>query len=80
MSWDDWSEAFVFQAREEDMTEKEPTTVWGDEIERECSLCGDTFVGLGNNPEPLAEFDERCCNDCNTTKVIPARLGQLYGR
>ena len=27
----------------------------------------------GNNAEPIAEG--RCCNDCNTTYVIPVRLG-----
>jgi hypothetical protein len=31
--------------------------------------------GYGNNPDPLGVLPEdRCCDDCNTTKVIPARL------
>jgi hypothetical protein len=55
------------------------TVVWGDEKERECSLCGATFKGMGNNPEPLATFEERCCGTCNAEKVIPARLGKMAG-
>lgn len=53
------------------------TVVWGDDEERICSLCGCKFIGMGNNPEPLATFEERCCGDCNQTKVIPARLESL---
>jgi hypothetical protein len=56
------------------------THVWGDEEERTCSLCGRQFVGMGNNPEPLRDFEERCCDACNMTKVIPARLGMLPQR
>ena len=60
---------------------KQETKPWGDEEERTCSLCGDTFIGMGNNPEPLAEFEDRCCDDCNWTKVIPARFPkELQGR
>ena len=44
--------------------------------EYKCVLCGGEFRGWGNNPEPLKEFEDgRCCNSCNSTKVIPARLG-----
>jgi hypothetical protein len=39
-----------------------------------CCLCGIQFVGFGNNPYPLKDEKHDCCNDCNTTKVIPARL------
>lgn len=42
-----------------------------------CSLCGQPFRGFGNNPEPLADFDERCCDTCNASRVIPARLRNL---
>lgn len=56
------------------MTKRE-TKEWGDQNVRICSLCGDGFRGMGNNPEPLAEFEERCCDDCNWNKVIPARIG-----
>lgn len=40
-----------------------------------CCLCGTTFTGWGNNPDPLGDHeDDRCCDDCNANKVIPARL------
>lgn len=42
-----------------------------------CSLCGEPFSGMGNNPEPLAEFEQRCCDVCNETKVIPARIARM---
>lgn len=43
-----------------------------------CVLCGDEIVGFGNNPEPVASFEEgKCCNRCNNTVVIPARIGRL---
>lgn len=43
-----------------------------------CCLCGATFVGWGNNPSPLSDNpDDRCCDDCNYTKVIPARLAEI---
>ena len=50
-----------------------------------CGLCGDEFTGFGNNPAPLEVpknkgYDEQCCDICNTTKVIPARLNQLFGK
>jgi len=39
-----------------------------------CSLCGEEFNGWGNNPAPL-KAKGQCCDDCNATKVIPARAG-----
>lgn len=45
-----------------------------------CSLCGQPFHGMGNNPEPLARFEERCCDCCNAARVIPARLAQWVKR
>lgn len=45
--------------------------------EYDCVLCGDHFTGWGNNPAPLAE-DGDCCDNCNATKVIPARLAEHY--
>lgn len=38
-----------------------------------CVLCGKHIDGYGNNPAPLAD-EGKCCDDCNATKVIPARL------
>ena len=48
-----------------------------------CCLCGreithDRYAPgeyLGNNPWPLADGEnDRCCDWCNDTKVIPARI------
>lgn len=40
-----------------------------------CCICGNVFTGFGNNPWPIAEReDARCCDTCNSTVVIPARL------
>ena len=39
-----------------------------------CCLCNKKFTGYGNNPLPLYNKEGRCCNFCNITKVIPARL------
>ena len=43
-----------------------------------CILCNGNVIGMGHNPEPLAHYDDgRACDECNDTKVIPARLGLL---
>lgn len=42
-----------------------------------CCLCNKLTTGFGNNPEPLDLFENRCCDDCNRTQVVPYRLGQL---
>jgi hypothetical protein len=47
-----------------------------------CCLCGKHTIGwdekgiYGNNPAPLKDKGE-CCDECNETKVIPARLGEF---
>lgn len=38
-----------------------------------CCICGKPVEGHGNNPAPV-KASGRCCNSCNITKVIPARL------
>ena len=38
-----------------------------------CCICGCIIVGYGNDPWPVKENGE-CCDKCNTTKVVPARL------
>ena len=45
-----------------------------------CCICEKPFKGFGHSPRPLAE-DGCCCDTCNYTKVIPARLymGQYPG-
>jgi hypothetical protein len=59
-----------------------------------CSLCGmpveawpgrnpetDKPYGYGHNPDPLADLekDGPCCQHCNDTKVVPARLAIIFG-
>ena len=45
-----------------------------------CVICGHKSTGYGNNPEPVASFDSgRCCDTCNSTVVIPTRLGGSFG-
>lgn len=38
-----------------------------------CVFCGQKFTGYGNNPAPLRSSG-KCCDDCNSTIVIPARI------
>ena len=40
---------------------------------QKCCICNTYFVGYGNNPAPV-KHSGRCCDSCNTGKVIPARL------
>lgn len=43
-----------------------------------CCICGQDFTGFGNNPWPVVkDEDARCCDVCNETKVIPARILQI---
>ena len=42
-----------------------------------CSLCSETYINHGHNPEPLKSFEKRCCDLCNEIKVIPARMKQI---
>lgn len=41
-----------------------------------CCFCGGDYDFIGNNPFPFFQNDEnaRCCNLCDQTKVIPARV------
>ena len=40
-----------------------------------CSICQKPFTGFGNNAYPIN--NGRCCNWCNDTVVIPARIIQM---
>lgn len=45
-----------------------------------CCLCGVEITdGFGNNPRPLSiqNEEDRCCDECNSTKVIPERIRQF---
>lgn len=40
-----------------------------------CCICGEKFIGFGNNPYPLTDDAEaRCCDECNSNYVIAARI------
>lgn len=41
-----------------------------------CCICGKEVTGWGNNPEPYA-FGGQCCDECNMTYVIPARMAEI---
>jgi hypothetical protein len=46
-----------------------------------CILCGDHYEGWGHNPEPLIEYSRgQCCTECNTTRVIPARMAPFLSK
>lgn len=44
----------------------------GVEIEKKYTQSGKMFYDIGNNAQPLK--NGRCCNLCNDTRVIPARI------
>ena len=39
---------------------------------KKCVICGEIFEEWGNNALPVK--DGQCCNECNYSKVIPARI------
>ena len=42
-----------------------------------CCICGKLCKGYGNNPAPVKDHGE-CCNECNSMKVIPARMKAMH--
>ena len=45
-----------------------------------CCICGNYFKGWGNNPWPVStKEDDQCCDDCNSTRVVPARIARMFG-
>ena len=40
-----------------------------------CAICNEVYEGFGNNPYPITD-NGRCCDDCNSSKVVPARIHQ----
>lgn len=54
--------------------------IYGDGQVRTCCICGEEFIGYGNNPYPVVKDGEsRCCDLCDSMVVIPARIRALYG-
>ncbi len=39
--------------------------------QKNCSICGEEYVGYGNNAHPVN--NGRCCDICNMLVVIPTR-------
>ena len=46
----------------------------------ECCFCKKNVGKYGNNPEPLEKAPLKCCDSCNMTRVIPARIQMLESR
>lgn len=42
-----------------------------------CYLCEREIKGYGNNPEPLAPYGARVCDECDGKYIIPYRLSLL---
>ena len=51
---------------------QEPQATHGSQRWFKCCLCDKQAKGWGNNPQPL--MSGKCCDECNTDKVIPARM------
>ena len=45
-----------------------------------CCFCNEEIDGYGNNPEPVAEGKLKCCDKCNMSVVIPARINEARRR
>ena len=43
-----------------------------------CSICGEEYIGYGNNAQPVN--DGRCCDECNRRTVIPIRASIALDR
>ena len=43
-----------------------------------CSICGKKYTEYGNTAEPINSG--RCCDFCDHTKVIPARIKEYMAR
>jgi hypothetical protein len=42
-----------------------------------CCFCKKDVGKYGNNPEPLFKYPARCCDSCNATIVIMARIREM---
>ena len=47
---------------------------------KHCVLCKEIYSGWGNNPEPLEHPESKCWDVCYDTKVILARIEEVYSR
>lgn len=44
--------------------------------EFKCCICGKKIIGYGNDPWPV-KMDGECCDECNITHVVLARIIKL---
>ena len=44
--------------------------------ELKCSICLMEYTGYGHNATPINEG--RCCEQCNSSNVIPARVFEIF--
>jgi len=58
---------------ERDKTPAQRGKSHGNAIIRVCILCGGAYRQWGHNPFPLSSVG-RCCDDCNSNKVVPERI------
>lgn len=65
----------VFWVHAADVTARSDEIVGADST-KTCCICGNPLGQYGNNPWPLADEGE-CCDTCNFTKVVPARIGGI---
>lgn len=47
------------------------------EIEKQYTPTGEMYWDRGHNPEPVRGGEDRCCDFCNLSIVMPARISQL---
>lgn len=45
---------------------------------KKCSICGKQYEGRGNNAQPINKG--LCCDQCNSTVVIPTRKAEIIMR
>ena len=46
-----------------------------------CCICGKMIKGYGNDPWPIVKDENaKCCDKCNDTKVIQARLSNYFNK
>lgn len=51
------------------------------EIDKHYTLEGRMYWDKGHNPAPVKTgADDRCCDECNATAVMPVRLGEVMDR
>lgn len=44
-----------------------------------CPICGKSYEGYGNNPDPL-NYNEKVCDTCNMEVIIPVHVLLLKRR